>query len=115
MRQNLMVFGFECGSGWHGLIRKLCRNIQNELDADPSLKPGFRAVQVKETYGSLRFYVHGSTLAIEIMIDEAEDESQRTCEECGAIGRTLERNGWYKTLCPVCADAQGYEAIRSAE
>lgn len=108
MRENLMCFGFECGDGWHDLIRKLCRGIQAALDADPALKPMFRAVQVKEKYGGLRFYVDGGTDAIEAMIDAAEHESQRTCEECGAVGRTLENCGWYKTLCPACADAQGY-------
>jgi hypothetical protein len=108
VREGLMCFGFEHGSGWSGLVRKLCRDIQAVLDADPSLKPLFRAVQVKEKYGGLRFYVFGSTEAIEAMIDTAEDESYRTCEECGAVGRTLDRGGWYKTLCPVCAKAQGY-------
>ena len=108
IRENLMYFGFECGDGWHGLIYKLCRGIQAALDADPSIKAHFRAVQVKEKYGGLRFYVFGGTEAIEDLIDAAELESERTCEECGAVGRTLSRGGWYKTLCPVCADEQGY-------
>lgn len=112
MRENLMCFGFECADGWAGLIRKACRSIQAILDADPSLKPGFRAVQVKEKFGGLRFYVDGGTYALDAILDAAEEESLRTCEACGAVGKTLSRGGWYKTLCPVCAAEQGYKETK---
>jgi hypothetical protein len=62
---------------------------------DPSLP---RASQVKEKYGTLRFYMSGGTDKIYEFIDEAERKSAQTCEVCGAHG-DLRVGGWLKTLC----------------
>ena len=29
LQNNLIAFGFECGSGWYSLIDELCLKIQN--------------------------------------------------------------------------------------
>ena len=60
------------------------------------------AVQVKEKYGRLRFYVHGSNAAIDHYIDFAEYHSSKVCEQCGAPGQLRDR-GWLSTLCDVHA------------
>lgn len=60
-----------------------------------------KAVQVKEKFGSLRFYVQYSTDEIEDLIDQAVIESLHTCEVCGAEAR-LEHSsdGYFRaTLC----------------
>lgn len=58
------------------------------------------AVQVKEKFGGLRFYVHGGLSARqEELIETAEALAERTCEECGQPGRLLVRGHWYLTRC----------------
>ena len=61
------------------------------------------AMQVKEKYGTLRFYVNGATDAQYNYIDFAELMSGRTCEECGKPGQTYYM-GWHRTLCDEHAD-----------
>ena len=61
------------------------------------------AAQVKEKYGTLRFYVNGATDAQYNYIDFAELMSGRTCEECGKPGQTYYM-GWHRTLCEKHAD-----------
>jgi hypothetical protein len=109
MRSSLICFGCECGDGWAGLIRNLCVQIQGALDADPELKPTFAALQVKEKFGGLRFYINGGNDAIENMITQAERLSETTCEVCGKPGRMREKNRWMRTLCDSCAKEGGYQ------
>jgi hypothetical protein len=57
-----------------------------------------KAIQVKEKYGTLRFYVYGATDQQQNYIDFAESMSSRICELCGKPGK---RNqwGWLTTAC----------------
>ncbi len=57
-----------------------------------------QAVQVKEKFGTLRFYVDGGNERSWTLIELAEGMSERTCEVCGAPG-TIRRGGWIRTLC----------------
>ena len=66
------------------------------------------AVQVKEKFGGLRFYVNGSTDKHWSYINFAESMSYRTCEDCGAPGKTY-TDGWHTTLCDVHAAMAGRE------
>ncbi|MCX7593177.1 MAG: hypothetical protein N2235_05355 [Fischerella sp.] len=65
------------------------------------------AVQVKEKYGTLRFYVDRSDHAADDLIHFAELMSEVTCEECGNPGR-LREGSWIRTLCDQHALEQGY-------
>lgn len=56
------------------------------------------AVQVKEKFGALRFYANGGDEKAQAYIEFAEAMSCRTCEECGAPGKTR-NGGWVRTLC----------------
>ena len=56
--------------------------------------------QVKEKFGTLRFYYTGGDDQIRGMVSMAESMSGVTCEECGAPGTTGGR-GWISTLCDV--------------
>jgi hypothetical protein len=60
------------------------------------------AVQVKEKFGGLRFYVNGGDEKIHNYISMAESMSYRMCEVCGSPGK-LYTDGWYTTLCPTHA------------
>ena len=64
------------------------------------------AVQVKEKFGGLRFYVNGATDKHWNFISFAESMSYRTCEECGAVGKTY-TDGWHRTLCDIHAAMDG--------
>jgi len=56
------------------------------------------ATQVKEKFGSLRFYYSGGDEYIEGLVRMAEAMSYVMCEECGAPG-TQTKSGWIRTLC----------------
>lgn len=112
IQESLMSFGFECADGWFDLIWKLCENIEKELEKEePKEKTKhllkgrghFEVVQVKEKFGTLRFYSHGSTDKIHELIQEAENKSEVTCEGCGNPGERRNMNNWIKTLCSKCA------------
>jgi len=61
------------------------------------------ASQVKEKFADLRFYMTCSTDEMEELIREAENKSEKTCEECGERGVSRNNSGWYVTLCEKCA------------
>jgi len=66
------------------------------------------AVQVKEKFGGLRFYVQAATDAHYQYISFAESMSYRTCEQCGAPGKRY-TDGWHTTLCDIHAEMYGRE------
>jgi len=105
MRSTAMCWGFECGDGWYWLIDQLCGLLQGRIDANPHLNiPQPIAVQIKEKFGGLRFYVTTADEQTYGMIDFAEHLSNSICEECGTtidVGRT---NGWIMTICKPCFD-----------
>lgn len=60
--------------------------------------PQVIAVQVKEKFGTLRFYTDGGNEVTYAMISMAESMSARTCEKCGAPGK-LRGKTWLYTAC----------------
>lgn len=54
--------------------------------------------QVKEKFGTLRFYYNGGDEAIAGMVTMAEAMTAITCEECGSPGK-LNRGGWLSVRC----------------
>lgn len=56
------------------------------------------AIQVKEKFGTLRFYYDGGDDVIAGMVSVAESMSGVTCEECGNPG-TQNGTGWIRTTC----------------
>ena len=61
------------------------------------------AVQVKEKFGGLRFYVNGADETANAYIDFAESLSFRVCEYCGSTKDVSQtKTGWIKTLCQEC-------------
>lgn len=95
--RSAMYWGFECGDGWFELLKQLITDLK------PMAGAGFRVTQVKEKFGGLRFYVYGSNEAVEQRINQAENASYHTCEDCGADGATTSGwgGGWVSTLCDV--------------
>jgi hypothetical protein len=67
-----------------------------KIDAEAALVP--TVVQVKEKFGTLRFYVNSATGEQYNYISFAESMSGVTCETCGSPGKRLGR-GWVYTAC----------------
>ncbi len=100
--ETLMCFGFECADGWYDIIHDLSEQLENLiLNLPENDRVLFKAVQVKEKWGELRFYMTQGTDDMYNAIEVAEERSRRTCEKCGEPG-SLHRPkpaGWVKTLC----------------
>ena len=54
--------------------------------------------QVKEKFGTLRFYYNGGDNYIDALVAMAEGMTARTCEECGNPGHRSD-NGWIRVRC----------------
>jgi len=131
-----------CGKGWYPLIIQLDQKLED-------LVPGYEVNQVKEKFGTLRYYFEipqeddpytqqnptpeleddhawakwqvgqqtwadseaGKAYfrsreelqkATNELVAQAELESAKTCESCGADGTLIRSGGWLKTLCETC-------------
>jgi len=133
--QTCMAFGIECGDGWHFLIDNLCDQIDREVEFTnrlfPNLKFGVIAFQVKEKFGSLRFYVdyiydinlesddmekvRKKMLLIDGMIRMVEALSARTCETCGKHCTQDPENPFPRAQCDDCLDKRRKALDRIAE
>ena len=82
------------GPGWGDILRRLYAKLPKST----------YVTQVKEKYGSLRFYIGSGSNRTFDLIDAAERESETTCEACGSPGTIIEE-GWYKCRCPECRTA----------
>ena len=104
---------FACGEGWRPLIAELHSRLQ-------ALSPDYTLSQVKEKFGGLRYYAspadgdEQTATAFSELIRAAEAMSLQTCERCGQPGRLSRRgkqSGWYKTLCPRCAESSTFQQV----
>ncbi len=103
-RTHCMSYGLSVGFGWIQLIDEMSSKIEPILEKMLELNPTVdfpKAVQVKEKFGTLRFYVSGNDPVINNIIREYEEKSFITCEDCGNIG-TIRRKGWHRVLCDLC-------------
>ena len=96
MRETCMAWGFECGDGWFDLLKELSEQLE---------PLGVVAAQVKEKFGSLRFYTQGEPVEVadkvDALIEVAEERSSRTCETCGEPGECND-SGWLSVRCKSC-------------
>ena len=148
-QESCMAFGLEVGDGWYNLIDVLCEAVTYtfttsvEVDGEDGKRlaidpytdrdgkimyffnvkpPQVVADQVKEKFGTLRFYYHleysedNLSLVetkkypeldainkhyadyIDGIVHFADIASARTCEVSGAEGEMHSRKGWFKTL-----------------
>ena len=166
-QETCMHWGFEVGDGWYELIDVLCEALTYtfttsvEVDEEDGKRLGIEpsnwkgedksryffkveppqvvASQVKEKYGTLRFYYqleysadNTSLVAtkkypdleainkryfdyIDGIVHFAEIASGRTCEVTGAEGSMYVRDGWYKTLNENVAKTEKYEGYNKLD
>jgi len=91
---------FECGQGWADLIEDLSIKIEAILER-MGLDSEIFAVQVKEKYGTLRFYMSCETDEIIDLISEAESLSSKVCENCGEPAK-MRGIHWMEVKCDKC-------------
>lgn len=80
------------GPGWSPIIHLL-------YDEKPRKT---RVIQVKEKFGTLRFYVELSPPWYDELIEKMEWASAYICEQCGKPGKLREDRSWILTLCDEC-------------
>lgn len=141
-QQSCMAFGIECGDGWYDLLDVLCESLTCLYETGVNLgdqryvpldAPKVIATQIKEKFGTLRFYYRLSfsdqvkdlqkqaetnpvlSASIEDWITDyiryidgiihmAESVSAHTCESTGFKGEMHRTpGGWYKVLSPTYA------------
>jgi hypothetical protein len=121
MMETTMCWGFECGDGWFKILDSLMSNIQHYTDwNNDNFAKGYKQYkqvpqvtldQVKEKFGTLRFYYTGGDEHISGMVRMAESMSAVTCESCGNPGEQT-RGGWIKTVCKPCNQKREAEYAR---
>ena len=136
MQETCMCWGFECGDGWFNILDQLMGNIQHHIDwkekqrnwaidfnskaakeemrVVPESIPQVTLDQVKEKFGTLRFYYTGGDDIIDGMVRMAESMSGVTCEECSAPAQT-HGPGWIRTICEPCETKRETERAEYAK
>ena len=77
--------------------------IKNPLRDVPDLIPQVTLDQVKEKFGTLRFYYSGGDDYISGLVSMAESMTGVTCEECGNPGESR-GGGWIHVYCEPCEE-----------
>lgn len=86
--------------------------LEDDLREVPDLIPQVVLQQVKEKFGTLRFYYEGGDDYISGLVSMAEAMSGCTCEDCGNTGER-QGGGWIRTICQPCETKR--ESRRAAE
>lgn len=78
------------GPGWRHIVEPLINlaHVKN-----------IQVTQVKEKFGTLRFYTDNTDDDFYRLVCNAEDLSAQTCEQCGKPGSLRTDSGWMKTRC----------------
>lgn len=108
-RETCMAWGIDCGPGWYGLIDEMCDRFDKLRELTGV---GVVADQVKEKFGTLRFYYHTEcdseadpfwdTVVMDI-VDLYDIKSSCRCESCGKRGE-MRGGGWLMVRCDECVE-----------
>lgn len=118
-KETCMAFGIETGSGWYNLIEDACHSIKETVDLvnhiHPEIQFSVTAAQIKEKFGTLRFYIdyNGNETEKDIkwvytQIDNAirfaEIKSAYICDNCGGWMKYDRGEGWHWPRCESCSE-----------
>ena len=118
MQQTCMCWGFETPDTWYNLLYKLSVELEklNQQLKDKNIE--IQAVQVKEKFGSLRFYYDIINKSdnnfdtkklykqVNELIDDAEQQSWDICCFCGKPA-TKTTAGWISRVWDDCVKERG--------
>jgi hypothetical protein len=84
--------------------------IKREEREVPELVDQVVATQIKEKFGTLRFYYSGGDDYIRGLVSMADSMTSRICEDCGSPGfaRSTKKQRWVRVLCEKHAEERGY-------
>ena len=85
--------------------KRLGEIVAGDFRQVPESIPQVTLDQVKEKFGTLRFYYTGGDDYISGMVSLAESMSAVTCENCGNPG-SCRGGGWVHTYCTPCEEAR---------
>ena len=85
--------------------KRLAEIVAGDFRSVPESIPQVTLDQVKEKFGTLRFYYQGGDNEISGMVRMAESMSGVTCEGCGNPGERR-GGGWVHTYCTPCEEAR---------
>ncbi|OPX11786.1 hypothetical protein [Mycobacterium sp. AT1] len=99
-------------AGWYPLVIATDARLA-------ALDPTYRVHQIKEKFGTLRYYYWPGSGdaspelldAMDAITDDAQRTSAMTCERCGEPGVLQRTRYWAKTLCHACAEPLGYAPV----
>lgn len=145
MSKTCMCWGIECPIGWYNILEQLCTALEyHNLESTRSHRLAIVADQVKEKFGTLRFYYtvrdvneNGEVvsmpdeidedkrqvvmdfleMAADNLIEEAEKLTENTCAACGeplTPENKVETRGWITYICKRC-DEKGKDAWKQEE
>lgn len=119
-KDSCMFWGVTTGDGWFDLIWRLSEDLEK-------LDPNLVAIQVKEKFGTLSFYLRQADLGVKqydqgmisfepqarneqvrARVKQATEESAVTCEQCGKPGK-MRAGSWHAVRCDACQDALNAE------
>jgi hypothetical protein len=107
-------FYFEHGDGWNDIIDRACAIMQNHIDArekyvqykkskneETDIEEVIQvvALQSKEKFGGLRFYISGGDEFCRGVVSMTENMSMFICESCSEKGQLRDDMSWMQTLC----------------
>jgi hypothetical protein len=120
------LFGFECQDGWFRPILWLSRYLQSYIDQQNKSAEKYpddylpvvqiKVVQVKEKFGTLRFYVEGGNQHTQAVITFVEYMSGFICETTGQTENVgYNKSGWIKTHHKSLAKGKDFYGVDDTE
>ena len=100
--EQLKKFEYEVPQGWRELCQELAVELDRILDTlSEEEKENYKLLQVKEKFGSLRWYDNGHNEKMHQLIRQYEYKAERICCVCGKMA-TKVTLGWVILFCDEC-------------
>jgi len=88
------------GQGWHQILWNMCIGLEILARQQVAARlPPMHLIQVKEKDGVLACLIANATEEANVLLLQAQQQSQSICEACGRPGNLVTINDWEKTLC----------------
>jgi hypothetical protein len=109
--------GCGAGEGWYDLVYELCVEIEKIAKEKGLSGENYpQVVQIKEKFGSLRFYLDYGCKEIYDAIEKSEKQSGTICEFCGKPAEVKSTfTGWLKCACDDCLRERNDKMRKSYE